>query len=66
MKIDAIAKWRLRLAQPVTGLEIEDHYHDLINTADRMLHNRIIDDSEWRALVRTAGSLLIKDGQGNG
>lgn len=66
MKNEALTKWRLLLRRPVTGLDIEKIYDELIREADMMLRNRIIDDSEWRGLIRSAGGLLVKSAEKHG
>lgn len=60
MKRETMTRWRQLYAQPVTSLDIENRYDELIREADGMLRNRIINDREWRELVRAAGSLLCR------
>ena len=58
MKNTAMADWRLMLSRPLNG-DIEKRYDELISSADNLLARGIIDCSEWRELVRTAGSYLV-------
>jgi hypothetical protein len=58
MKNTAMAEWRLMLSRPLNG-DIEKRYDELISSADNLLARGIIDCSEWRELVRTAGSYLV-------
>lgn len=58
MKNTAMADWRLMLSRPLNG-DIEKRYDELISSADNLLARGIIGCSEWRELVRTAGSYLV-------
>ncbi|WP_443699786.1 hypothetical protein [Pseudomonas sp.] len=58
MRRSAVNAWRDLLYQVVNEQDVEDKYFKLLSGADRMKNAGLINEDEWRKLVRKAGEFL--------
>lgn len=58
-KTRALASWCALLEHPIARMNAEEQYHELLKAANQMELDGLIDDDEWRQLVRKAGASLI-------
>ena len=58
MRRSAVKAWRDLLYQVVNEQDVEDKYFKLLSGADRMKKAGLINEDEWRKLVRKAGEFL--------
>ena len=63
---EALAAWYDLLAHPAIRMDVEEQYDELLKAADEMEHAELISSSEWRNLVRKAGSAFSRATQGLG
>ena len=57
---EALSGWRNLMAQAPLRMTAEEHYDELLRRADAMEREGIITGSEWRQLIRDAGSKLAQ------
>jgi hypothetical protein len=61
MRRSAVKAWRDLLYQVVNEQDVEDKYFKLLSGADRMKKTGLINEDEWRKLVRKAGEFLANN-----
>ena len=61
MRRSAVKAWRDLLYQVVNEQDVEDKYFKIRSGADRMKKAGLIDENEWRKLVRKAGEFLANN-----
>ncbi|MGX1186828.1 hypothetical protein AB7M29_004507 [Pseudomonas sp. F-14 TE3623] len=64
----ALDAWYRLLREPEAGMDCEEHYDKLLKAADEMEGAGIINNAEWRELVRDARGAFsaTSDGIGSG
>ncbi|MDP9528532.1 hypothetical protein [Pseudomonas protegens] len=58
VRLSAVKAWRDFLYQAVNEEDVEDKYFELLKEADRMKSAGLVNEDEWRKLVRKAGECL--------
>ena len=61
MRRSAVKTWRDLLYQVVNEQDVEDKYFKLLGEADRMKKAGLVNEDEWRKLVRKAGEFLANN-----
>lgn len=61
MRRSAVKAWRDLLYQVVNEQDVEDKYFKLLSGADSMKKAGLINEDEWRKLVRKAGEFLANN-----
>ncbi|WP_223488869.1 hypothetical protein [Pseudomonas sp. A-RE-19] len=62
----AIDTWYKLLREPDAGMDCEEHYDKLLKAADDMEGAGLIDNAEWRELVREARGAFSPEIEGVG
>lgn len=67
-KTQALLAWRKLLEEPEIRMNPEEHYDELLKAADELERTGVISSSEWRGLVKEAGSAFANaiEGLGSG
>lgn len=62
----ALAAWYKLLNEPEIRMDVEEQYDELLKAADEMERTGLISSSEWRKLVKEAGTAFAKAIEGVG
>jgi glycerol dehydrogenase-like iron-containing ADH family enzyme len=65
-KKQALAAWQKLLNEPEIRMDAEEQYDELLKAADEMERTGLINSSEWRKLVKAAGTSFAKAIEGVG
>jgi hypothetical protein len=65
-KKQALAAWYKLLNEPEIRMDAEEQYDELLKAADEMERTGLISSSEWRTLVKAAGTSFAKAIEGVG
>ncbi|NNA56377.1 MULTISPECIES: hypothetical protein [Pseudomonas] len=63
-KEQALAAWQKLLETPEIRMDAEDQYDELLKMADSMELEGLINATEWRRLVRKAGTNFAQTTEG--
>lgn len=65
-KQEALDAWYQLLKEPQIRMDCEEQYDELLKAADEMESTGLINDAEWRRLVREAGLAFANATEGSG
>jgi hypothetical protein len=65
-KKQALEAWYQLLKEPEIRMDSEEQYDELLKAADEMERAGLITSSEWRGLVREAGTAFAQATEGVG
>lgn len=65
-KKQALKAWYQLLEEPEIRMDSEEQYDELLKAADEMERAGLITSSEWRGLVREAGTAFAQATEGVG
>lgn len=60
MKSKVFESWEMLILEYESGGDVEIHYFRLLTTADELLRNGLVDDSEWRQMARQAADFFVE------
>jgi hypothetical protein len=65
-KSRALAEWRKLLEEPEIRMDAEEHYAELLRSADELERTGVIDSGEWQKLVKEASTAFANAIEGLG